>query len=200
MGCSESLSATTGGKKNNGNVLLVNIQKAPKFTFEQIHDLRRTWPKLACDATGNGGQVFLQIFSINPAIKNLFPFRYVPTDILSQNEIFKMHSRRFMQAVGACVENLENLDGDVTTLFLELGKKHIKFDGFNVDYFSAYVASMQFVWDLELTGHHYSKSSRELWTVIFKFVVTRMEEGYRTAIEEQKIAEENNVSNGKTKV
>ncbi|XP_006812324.1 uncharacterized protein LOC102809701 [Saccoglossus kowalevskii] len=198
MGCTESIGTAVAGMRGN-NVHIANLSKSPRFSSEQISELRRTWPKLACDLTGNGAQVFLQIFAINENIKILFPFRYVPVDILSQNEVFRGHSRRFMQAVGACVENLENLDGDVTTLFVGLGKKHIHFEGFKVDYFSTYVTSMQTVWDIALTGHHYDKQTKQSWTQIFEFVITRMAEGYHIAMDEQEAKKKNQLAheNGK---
>ncbi|XP_077996470.1 cytoglobin-2-like [Glandiceps talaboti] len=198
MGCSDSTHAVSQRKvPSNKTPKTPNMTKAATFTSTEIRVLRTTWPAMACDMTKNGGMIFLRIFTVAPHVKNLFPFRYVPDDILMQNETFKMHGRRFMQSVGAVIENIDHLDGDVSILLYDLGKRHRDFDDLKLDYFNLYTDCMLHTWGRVLSteeqSEQFTPEVREVWRKVFDFIIGRVKEGYT---EEKSGNDVKNTTNG----
>ncbi|XP_070572417.1 hemoglobin subunit epsilon-like [Ptychodera flava] len=177
MGCSDSTHAVSQ-RNSNANAPIPKMSKAVEFTPMEVSILRGTWPVMASDMTTNGGKIFLRIFSVAPAVKDLFPFRYVPDSMLSQTESFKMHGRRFMQSVGAVIENLDNLDGDISVLLYNLGVRHCDFDGVSQDYFNLYTDCMIYTWDITMDGDKFTPEVRETWRKLFDFIIGRVKEGF----------------------
>ncbi|XP_006818069.1 hemoglobin subunit mu-like [Saccoglossus kowalevskii] len=184
MGCANSHHVQT-----NSSLKLQKqktVDSAVSFTDRETAILRSTWPLLASDMTRNGGKIFLQIFAVAPHVKDLFPFRYVPNDMLQQNEIFKMHGRRFMQSVGAVIENIDNLDGDISILLHNLGKRHTDFDEVDGAYFDIYTDCMMHTWRSSLGNELFTPDVGQVWHKLFDFIINCIKDGYFLAMKNKK--------------
>ncbi len=142
--------------------------------------VRKTWHYLSGDMTGIGSKVFLSIFKLHPAVKELFPCRDKEGDELLKDENFKGHASRFMQAVGAVVDNIKDLDESMTPLMIGLGRQHIHFSGFVPENFDAFTESMLLVWAEELKWR-FTAEARDAWLAVFNFIMMKLKEGYALA-------------------
>ncbi len=188
MGCSASKSTktatvvNTNGRSNHPQQVESNSSSRYEFSDEQKKLVRKNWKFLANDLTGRGTKVFLKIFLLNTEVKSLFPFRELEGEKLIKGHEFKGHASRFMQAVGAVVDNIDTLDQSLAPLLIDLGKQHIHFKGFKPDYFNAFEHAMLSVWSEEL-GNKFDHTAREAWNKIFKFILMKLKEGFAIAIE-----------------
>ena len=132
---------------------------------------------LATDLTGRGSKVFQKIFELNPLVKNLFPFKHVEGADLLLEPNFKGHASRFMNAVGAVVDNLDNLDEALAPLLIGLGENHVTFDGFKPEYFNFFAQAMHLVWKEDLKSK-YTTEAEEAWKAVFAFIMDNLKLGY----------------------
>lgn len=154
-----------------------------KMTQQQKRVIKKTWKYLSDDMTGYGIQVFSRIFQLNPHVKKLFPCRDVEGDALLRDPNFKGHASRFMQAVGAAVDNIDDWDASLSPLLIGLGKQHITFTGFKPEYFDAFTEAMMYVWEQTL-GTKFNDITRDSWRTVFEFIMSTLKEGYEIAINE----------------
>ncbi|XP_077979291.1 neuroglobin-like [Glandiceps talaboti] len=181
MGCTPS-TATSMDPEFHGPGAVGNV---PLLEERQKRIVRRTWRPLADDMTENGQKVFLHIFASYPEIKYLFPTREVEgKNNLYRNPHFRMHSSRFMQSVGAAVDNLSDLDNALKPLLVRLAKTHVRFKGFKPDYFDAFEESMLSVWQEEL-GERYTSEVEDAWKVLFSYIKDCLKLGYEEAMDEK---------------
>ncbi|XP_006822018.1 neuroglobin-like [Saccoglossus kowalevskii] len=154
--------------------------------------VRKTWRPLANDMTENGQKIFINIFESHPEIKYMFPTRDIEgRDNLSANPHFRMHSSRFMQSVGAAIDNLNDLDNALRPLLVKLAKTHVRFKGFKPDYFDAFEEAMLSVWQEEL-GQRFTTEVEESWKLLFFYIKDCLKEGYDIAMNEKTSGELNN--------
>ncbi|XP_077977153.1 neuroglobin-1-like [Glandiceps talaboti] len=186
MGCSAS-AQTKSHKKISAN------GQTEFFTERQRRIVRKTWRALANDMTGNGTKVFLWIFETNPKVKQLFPCRDKEGDDLLKDMDFKGHASRFMQSVGAAVDNVDSLDTSLAPLLLNLGKSHINFRGFKSDYFDIFTTAMLHVWEQELQDR-FTPEVKEAWNMVFDYMMSKMKDGFTLAFNEK--MNEKNLENG----
>ncbi|XP_014676644.1 PREDICTED: neuroglobin-like [Priapulus caudatus] len=169
MGGGCSVVATSGGRPD---IELTEREKAL---------IRRSW-KLLCEdsMTMIGGEIFLKIFELNNEVKALFPFRDVTGEALKHDPDFKGHASRFMQALGAAVDNLDNLRHSLEPLLSALGKTHTRYTdrGFTPAFFDEFTASILHVWR-ERLGRKFTPEVRAAWLAMVSFIATAMKDGYR---------------------
>ncbi|XP_070567773.1 neuroglobin-1-like [Ptychodera flava] len=165
------------------------------FTDRQRRIVRKTWRPLANDMTGNGTKVFLRIFEMEPKVKQLFPCRDKEGEELLKDMNFKGHASRFMQSVGAAVDNLDSLETSLAPLLLKLGRSHTNFSGFKPDYFDIFTRAMLDVWEQELKDR-FTSEVKESWLTVFEFMMGKMKEGYMQAYTEEMNAKNLQKSNG----
>ena len=183
MGCSAS--------SNNikGCTTTIVVQPATSnsgFTDRQKIIVRKTWKILATDLTGRGSKVFVKIFELNPNVKALFPFRNVnDTDQLLLDTNFKGHASRFMNAVGAVVDNMDNLEESLALLLIGLGENHVHFEGFKPDYFNSFSQAMNIIWKEDL-GKRYTPEAEDAWNTVFTFIMDNLKVGFINALATQK--------------
>ncbi|KAL3883342.1 hypothetical protein ACJMK2_029616 [Sinanodonta woodiana] len=179
MGCAGSMALTANVR---GMRPLEKLHSGGKYSFDekQKRVIIKTWKCLSCDISGNGAKVFLRIFQLNPHVKQLFPCRHVEGAALLQDPDFKGHAARFMQAVGAVIDNIDDMEGALRDLLLGLGKQHIHFTGFKPDYFNAFQEAVVHVWQQELR-EKFTEYCRSAWVIIFDFIMEHLKEGYRLA-------------------
>ena len=147
------------------------------FTHHQKHVINKTWKYLANDLTGNGSKVFLKIFQLEPKIKQMFPCSDIDGEELLRNINFKGHASRFMQAVGAVVDNMDDPERELATLLMDLGRQHRHYEGFKPEYFNIFLQALVCVWEQEL-GKKFTVDARDAWNVVFTLIVDDMKDGF----------------------
>lgn len=153
------------------------------FTAAEKAVVIKTWRVLSNDLTGRGTKVFIHIFRDNPKIKDLFPLDGLDGEAMVKSYIFKGHASRFMQAVGAVVDNIDSCDEALSPLLIGLGKHHVLFTGFKPDYFNSFETAMRTVWAEDL-GSKFTPQTEIAWTKVFKFILRKLKEGYLIALDE----------------
>lgn len=177
MGCSASCASKVGAVNKNDPA---NIGD---FTKREIEVIQRSWKRLSNDLPKRGVAVFTAIFKREPKVKQLFHVDHLEGDALLNNHVFKGHSSRFMQAVGAVVENIEQCDDAVGPLLQDLGARHTGFEGFDMKFYEVFEAALLEVWKQEL-GRYFNAEVEHVWKQLFKFIKASLMLGH--ALEEDK--------------
>ena len=187
MGCSTSNSSRpVSVTKNTENGNCINGPNSC-LTLEQKHLVKKTWRYLSRNILVRGTKVFLRIFEINPHVKGLFPnLKEKEGEYLKNDTNFQGHATRFMQIVGAVVDNIDNLDDAVCPILIGLGRQHIHFSDFKPSYFDAFKEGMVYTWKDDL-GDRYHGNTEEAWSTVFDFIMDKLKEGYKLAVAEKKL-------------
>lgn len=112
------------------------------FTDSERRLIEQTWKRLAPKLSELGCRVFLRIVEKCPEVQTSFPgWEYLSREELPNNASFRSHASRFMQAMGAAVEQLEDLEGSFGPLLIGLGKRHVHFTGFKPSYWDFFQVS-----------------------------------------------------------
>ncbi|XP_019623045.1 PREDICTED: neuroglobin-like [Branchiostoma belcheri] len=86
--------------------------------------IRRTWAIASRDMAGNGANILLKMFEINPETKKVFAkFRDIPDNQLRSTPRFRAHVTRVMASIGTVVSALDDQEV-LLDLFKDIGKKH----------------------------------------------------------------------------
>ncbi|XP_052771032.1 neuroglobin-1-like [Mya arenaria] len=141
--------------------------------------VKRTWSVLAKDLQGNGMQVFLRIFEIHPEIKKLFKVENVRHSELARNIVIKGHAARFMSAIGAAVDNIDDLDNTLAQLLFTLGKQHKHYVGFKVEYFEVFYEALMWQWARALDARFTAEVS-DSWSHVFVYLMAKLQAGYNS--------------------
>ena len=178
MGCS----ASSNNRRGSTTTIVVQpVDTNSGFTDRQMFIVRKTWKLLATDLTRRGSKVFVKIFELNPHVKGLFPFKNLDdANELLLDANFKGHASRFMNAVGAVVDNMDNLEESLAPLLIGLGENHVKFEGFKPEYFNSFSQAMNIVWKEDL-GKRYTTEAEEAWKVVFAFIMDNLKVGFINA-------------------
>ena len=155
------------------------------ITEEEKKVIRKTWNKLSNDISGLGVQIFLRIFVLKPDLKQLFPFRNDKGDELVSDAIFRGHASRFVQAIGAAIDNMDELNNAMGPMLEDLGGQHIRYDGFKPEYWDIFIESVLGIWKKELRRRLTHKAS-DAWRVLFEFMISKMKEGYYQACQQER--------------
>ena len=154
------------------------------FTQRQKQLIRQTWKRVSDRQVETGIEIFLKLFQLKPEAKRLFPFRDLEGEALLSNSLFRGHSIRFMFAIGSTVAHLDALDISCAPTFILLGRKHLWIGDFlSSGYLEAFIESVAYVFD-DLLGENEHGDVYDAWQAVFKFVVGKMIEGYKLALEE----------------
>ncbi|XP_071115047.1 hemoglobin subunit mu-like [Haliotis cracherodii] len=172
MGCGTSKTKTTAAPENS------------YISGKQRMLVQKTWPYLAGDIAGIGSKVFIRIFQLYPNVKQLFPCRHKEGKELLQDQNFKGHASRFMQAVGAVVDNIDDLDRSLSPLLIGLGRQHIHYNGFIPENFDAFTESMTLTWSEELKGR-FTEEVKDAWEAVFDFIMMKLKVGFAQARDER---------------
>jgi len=82
------------------------------------------------------------------------------------------------------VHSLDALDVIVAPTLVRLGRRHVNFTGFHVRYMDVFEQAMDDAWRNDLGRRCYSGVTRRAWRKLFRFLTTRVAEGYNEAITE----------------
>ena len=157
------------------------------LTEEQKRIIRQTWKLISNDMTDRGVRIFLTIFERQPKVRELFPFHDKKTkEELMNDARFRGHASRFMQAVGAAVENLDNLQQAMSPLLGELGRQHGKQMFFEPQYFDLFEDVMLETIREDL-GRFYRPDVKEAWTTMINFLINQLRDGYGERLMEHKV-------------
>lgn len=156
------------------------------FTTTQKHILRNSWEYLDCAPVEKGTQIFLKIFASKPQTKKLFPFGNLDDKEMINNPLFRGHAVRFMHAVGSVVKNLDALDLICAPTLVRLGRKHAWIADFISEYLDVFRISIKEVFQQEL-GSKCTTELLDAWHEVFKFIASKMHEGYQEAIHDQNV-------------
>ncbi|XP_014676299.1 PREDICTED: neuroglobin-like [Priapulus caudatus] len=150
-------------------------------TEQERRLLRKTWRYMTnqYDLMELGCEVFLMIFELNPEAKKMFPCRDVEGEELLTNHDFKGHASRFMQAVGAAIDHLDDLQLELEPLLCTLGRTHANYRnrGFVPHFFDEFTAAMIQTWQKKL-GRKFTPDVRAAWLTMLSFVAAAMKSGY----------------------
>ena len=191
MGCAGSLSFVerySVSKKTLSYKTKVFIDRfrepAIVITEKQKSIVKRQWRVLSIDKKRTGTAVFMKIFIEYPELKELFPYKDTEKKRLPSDSAFKGHAIKFMHAVGAAVENIDDLENAMSTTLLNLGKHHFGCTGFRPIYFEIFYRAIAKVWK-ESLGICYTNESEEAWRQVLVFMMEQLKKGYHLASIEQ---------------
>lgn len=187
MGCTTSRdpghNCANGECRYKANLLIGNSLGPKAFTAEEVAIIKETWDYLAKDIQGNGLQIFLRIFELCPGVKTLFFFDDVRHTEIAKNTLIKAHGARFMNAISAVVDNLENVeeeDNKVSKLLVLLGQQHRRHTGFRSEYFECFYEALMWQWE-HCIGNQFLPQVADAWSHLFIFVMEKLLEGYGTS-------------------
>ena len=182
MGCSESTEIPEDAYvKTNSNPPESGCFTDEYFNQEQKRLVKESWILLDNNYVEKGMDIFLRIFKKRPDAKQLFPFRDLEGDELLKDTRFRGHSKRFMSAVGSTVVHLDALDVSCVPTLVQLGRRHAMLTNFLNSYMDTFVEAIEEVFENEL-GPAQTPEVRDAWAAVFRFITSKIEEGYHDAI------------------
>ncbi|XP_045191259.2 neuroglobin-like [Mercenaria mercenaria] len=186
MGCTSSISYKQTSCKHlntyTGPVksTIIGINSLNELAPAERHIVRRTWPTLVKDIQGNGLQVFLRIFELCPEVKELFYLENVRLSEIARNVIIKAHGARFISAIGAAVDNLDDFDQEdnkLCRLLFILGQQHKRYTGFKPEYFEVFYEALMWQWE-RCMGDQFTPEVSDTWSHVFVYILEKLKEGY----------------------
>jgi hemoglobin-like flavoprotein len=147
------------------------------LTDNQKNIIYTTWRHLSDDMVNTGVTLFLRIFKHSPEVKNLFNFQDLEMSQLPDNPHFRGHATHFMQVINELVDNLDDLDTNLTPLLLALGEQHSQTQRFGIQYFEVFAQCLIIVWE-ERLGDEFTPEVRAAWEKLFVFMLMTLREGY----------------------
>ena len=84
------------------------------------------------------------------------------------------------------LEGLDELDLIVIPNLIQLGRTHIKVEGFCKEHLDAFEVAMVCVWKDEL-GADFTKESEIAWNKVLQMITSRVLEGYKAAEAEKRV-------------
>ena len=135
------------------------------FTASQKQCLRETWSLLGPDKQSYGADIFKRIFTLEPKIKNLFPFKDLHGENLLNDSLFTSHAKRFMQAIESIIVNLDVLEVIVIPVLGRLGAKHACFVGFKEEYMAVFTQATVDVFT-RMANKSNRNQAQEAWTQV----------------------------------
>ncbi|ELT94578.1 hypothetical protein CAPTEDRAFT_144794, partial [Capitella teleta] len=158
-----------------------------KLSAEHKTTIRDTWPLISHSLQDNGIVVFEKIFEVSPSIRTVFaasfgfPASPIPDAYeLSRASNLRDHVTRFMQAVGWSVQHMDDLD-TVTTVFVNLGKRHIHLKSLEPDFFRVFSGALMYVWRSTIGPDLFTAEVRGAWCKLFEFMLQHLAHGYNQA-------------------
>lgn len=89
------------------------------------------------------------------------------------------HATRFMNAVGAVVDNLDKKNSDDLDIMLrEMGADHTNISTFNQVYFVIFREALLSVWERNLGKARFRGELKNAWRALITYMMEVMREGY----------------------
>ena len=187
MGCSTSAMLATHTSKRP--VELTAPSSTPTHTEDTVLSsrqktlVRSSWQYMTTRASSAaiGKQIFLSIFEVRPAIKQLFPFRSAWGDELLADPAFVAHTVRFGDTIERCVRGLDELEGAFGRSMHALGAQHADIGGLDADYFEVMHRSTLIVWQNQ-PRDQFNEEVLCAWARLLRFLVVKVRTGYEDAL------------------
>lgn len=183
MGCASSVTRIVPKKTMSsetmerwGNL----IQNIGYISNENKLLVKKTWKVLSRDISGVGSKIFLKIFDANPDIKEIFGCDDLEGEALTKSHQFKGHASRFMQAIGAAVDNIDDLQGGMGPMLEGLGRQHMSFKGFKPEFWDTFTEAILQAFKEKL-HHRFTPEIATAWKLVFIFVIIKLKQGYQAA-------------------
>ena len=155
-----------------------------ELTLEDKIILKRTWSFLSNDLLGNGSKIVLKLFEDSDDTRAVLNCDTITDgEALPCNRNFKTQALRIMQVIDASIVNIDDLDDKMGPVLIELGRIHFRYQAFLPKYWNLVPEAILHVWSEELGEH-----TREAWTNLLHFMVTKLKAGYHQACVEDSIA------------
>ena len=176
MGCTTSISTVSKDVDRRGPL----IKNHGYISNENIEIVKRTWKLLSGDIQDVGAKIFLKLFDLNPSIREIFHCESLDGDALLRNRQFRGHASRFMQAIGAAVDTIDDLQGSMGPMLEDLGRQHLTFAGFKPGYWDCFTDAILHVWKDQL-HYRFTTEVAKAWKTVFVFIVLKLKEGFEKA-------------------
>ena len=180
--CKDMVKSSNSSSNNNSQpvvkVSYVEDMKHSELSEAERAVLMKTWSFLSADMQGHGMQVWLRIFEICPETKKLFSVENVRHSELARNIIINAHASRFMNAIGAAMNNLKDLETKLSRHLILLGHQHKLYEGFRPAYFEVFYEALMWHWERAL-GAQLTTEIANAWSHLFVVILGRLQEGYR---------------------
>lgn len=149
------------------------------LTHEERLAIRDTWELITKQLQMNGLQVFLRIFELCPEVKKLFGVENVRHSQLARNTVIKGHGTRFMNAIGAAVDNLDDFgqQENLSAWLFSLGQQHKRYAGFVPEYFEIFFEALMRQWERSLDSR-FTPEVSDMWSQVFLYIMGKLKEGY----------------------
>ena len=141
--------------------------------------IKKTWKVVSQNQQSLAQQIFLHIFERSPQVQNVFRFQDFSKEELIRNPRFQNHASQFIQVIETAILSLDNL-AQATPVLLNLGRFHIRQDGFSTDYLDIFILSIMECFKAESQAH-LNNDAKEAWIILLNFVINKMKEGYLAA-------------------
>ena len=188
MGCTTSKSIATKKPvtaKKDKSVFFDRFREPDiVISNEEKTIIKRQWETLSADMEATGTAVFMRIFTEHPEIKCLFSFKDIDNQELPRSTELRRHSLRFMQAIGAAINNIDDIDSKWPDTLLTLGKQHTKFTGFKPLYFQVFYDAILHAWKTVLDDC-FTTECTVAWGHLLVLIMEKLKKGYHLATLEE---------------
>ena len=180
MGCSASIVLSHDTATNIRALNHLNAQTIYKnLSIEDKSVIKSTWNNLSKDMLGIGGKILLRLFQLNSQFKEIIKCTGLEGQTLINHVNFKRQASRYMQVLGAVVDNIDELEDTMGPVLVELGKIHFNFEGFLQKYWNLVPEAVLYVWNQELS--EFTQDASKAWSALMLIIISMLKEGYRQA-------------------
>ena len=184
MGCTNSMTVVKSsysiGTTMTPRLTVTLASSKYDLNDDEKRIIQSTWDIMTKDLSENGLQIFLRIFETCPETKALFQVENVRLSELARNQVIKGHGTRFMNAIGAAVNCLNETNGKPNKLrevLYVLGQQHKNYSGFKPEYFEVFYKALIWRWEFCIK-EGFTSQVLDLWTRVFLYIMDGLKEGY----------------------
>ena len=179
MGCTVSATSSFNVSVAEENNCKNKTKDTHMLNSEDKRIIKRTWKILSTDISRLENKVFLKMFELTPAIKDLFPQKHSKSDS-AEDTVFKGHATRMMQSIETVINHIDELETVITPLLIEMGKQHYSFQGFHTIFWDSCPEAILCIWK-EKFQDKFTAERYKAWSIILMFIISKLKEGYDTA-------------------
>ncbi|PVD28406.1 hypothetical protein C0Q70_10993 [Pomacea canaliculata] len=150
------------------------------LTVQQKDMVQRSWATvMRRDLTAVGMLLFKNLFQQEPRIMTLFSLEASDDEDLEQNLRLRLHAARFMQAVGAVIDNLQTPNDKLSALLSDIGERHSHLHSFHHEYFRAFREAFLTTLEHSLGKDRFKGELRAAWDSVIGFMTREMNHGHK---------------------
>ncbi|XP_045188418.2 globin C, coelomic-like [Mercenaria mercenaria] len=183
MGCTNSVKVSKTSCSNietDQPTLTIKLGPQMDLTENEKRIVKSTWHHMTKDISENGLRVFLRIFETCPETKELFHVENSQHIELTRNQVIRGHGARFISAIWAAVNCLDE-SGDkqekLREVLFVLGQQHKDYSGFKAEYSEIFYDALMWQWELCI-GDNFTSEVSDTWSHVFVYMMENLKEGY----------------------